>query len=256
MASHNAILLLILAVACFSPAIAQSTCSTQNVRSAERTPFESCLDLPVLDSYLHYTYNASNSSLSVAFVGTPSQPNGGWVAWAINPTATGMGGSQAFVAFRSGAGAPVSVRTYNISSYSSLVEGRLSFEFWDLRAVSMSGGRIAIHTSVKVPAGADSVNQVWQIGGNVTNGRLGVHPFAPANLNSRAVLRLTGSDAPASAPGSSPGSAPGPSSTTGGSTTPGEAGGPGNAGSMTTSVNFGVNLAILVLLGSVFIFWI
>lgn len=98
-----------------------------------------------------------------------------------------------------------------------------------------------IHTSVKVPAGEDSVNQVWQIGGNVTNGRIGIHPFTPANLNSKAVLRFSGSDAPASAPGSGP-------------TTPGQAGGPGNAGSMTTSVNFGVTLGVLVLLGSMFIF--
>lgn len=164
-----------------------------------------------------------------------------------------MIGSQAFLAYRSGgAGSAPVVKTYNISAGYVLNEGRLAFDFWDLRAESMSGNRIAIFTSVKVPAGADSVNQVWQTGGNVTNGRPGVHPFAPANLNSREVLRFTGSDAPTSAPGSSPG--PNSGGGGGGSTTPGQAGAPGNAGSMTTSVNFGVNLGILVLLGSMFIF--
>ncbi|CDY35927.1 BnaA05g30230D [Brassica napus] len=228
MASHFS-LLIVLVVACFvsliSPVVSQ-TCSTQNILTTQKTPFQTCLDLPVLDSYLHYTYNATNSSLSIAFVATPARPSG-WVAWAINPTGTGMAGSQAFVALRSGPGVAPVVKTYNISSYSTLVEGRLAFDFWDLRAEALTGNRVVIHTSVKVPAGEDSVNQVWQIGGNVTNGRIGIHPFTPSNLKSTAVLRFSGSDAPASAPGG------------GASTTPGQAGGPGNAGSMTTRVNFG-----------------
>lgn len=85
---------------------------------------------------------------------------------------------------------------------------------------------------MKVPAGAGSVNQVWQIGGNVTNGRVGVHPFSPPNLNSRAVLNLTGTT----------------STGGGGSKTP------GNAGWMVANVNLGVNLGILVLLGTIIIF--
>ncbi|KAF8094258.1 hypothetical protein N665_0367s0041 [Sinapis alba] len=264
--ASNSSLTLVLAVACFvsliSPAISQ-TCPTQNVSGN----FRNCMVLPVLDSYLHYTYNATNSSLSVAFVATPSRSDG-WVAWAINPTARRMLGSQAFLAYSPGAGARPVVDTYNISSY-SLSIGRLSFEFWNLRAESMPGNRIVIYTSVKVPAGASSVNQVWQIGGNVTSGRPGVHPMNPANMASTGVLRLTGSDAPSSAPSSGPGSAPssGPGSapgsvpgsaqgptTPGASTTPGQESGPGNAGSMTTSVNFGVNFGILVMLATVFIF--
>ncbi|XP_010464359.1 PREDICTED: auxin-induced in root cultures protein 12-like [Camelina sativa] len=252
MASPSSSLLILAVVfACFvsliSPVISQtSSCSTQKLNSAGAS-FDTCQDLPVLDSYLHYTYNASNSSLSVAFIAKPSQPIGGWVSWAINPTGTKMAGSQAFVAYRSKAGAAPVVKTYNISSYSSLEEGKLAFEFWNLRAESLSGGRIAIFTTVKVPAGADSVNQVWQIGGNYTNGRLGVHPSAPDNLNSHRVLSLTADgDAPSSAPSPATGS---------GSTTPGQAaGGPGNAGSLTTKVNFGVNLGIIVLLASIFIF--
>ncbi|KAF8081509.1 hypothetical protein N665_0881s0010 [Sinapis alba] len=242
MSSHPS---LVLAVTCFvsliSPAFSQ-TCSTQNILTTQKTPFQTCLDLTVLNSYLHYTYNATNSSLSVAFVATPSRPTG-WIAWAINPTGTEMVGSQAFVALISTPGEPPVLKTYNISGYSgsSLVEGRLAFEFWDLRAEALSGGnRVVIHASVKVPVGEDSVNQVWQIGGNVTNGRIGVHPFTPANLEAKSVLRLTGSDAPAAAPG-------------GASNTPGTAGGSGNAGSMTKNVNFGVSLGVLVLLGSMFI---
>ncbi|KAJ0244343.1 Auxin-induced in root cultures protein 12 [Hirschfeldia incana] len=233
MASHSP-LRLTLAVASFfvsiiSPATSL-TCSTQNVLSAEKTPFQTCLDLPELESYLHYTYNATNSSLSVAFIATPSRSDG-WIAWAINPTATTMSGSQAFLAYGSGAGSPPVVKTYNISGF-NLTEGRLAFDFWNLRAEALKGGRIAIFTTVKVPAGAGSVNQVWQIGGNVTNGRVGVHPFSPPNLNSRAVLNLTGTASTAG----------------GGSKTP------GNQGRMATNVNLGVNLGVLVLLGTIFIF--
>ncbi|KAG2318169.1 hypothetical protein Bca4012_069166 [Brassica carinata] len=230
MASSHSSLLLTLAVASFVSIISPATsltCSTQNVLSAEKTPFQTCIDLPELESYLHYTYNATNSSLSVAFVATPSRSDG-WIAWAINPAATTMSGSQAFLAYGSGPGEPPVVKTYNISGY-SLNEGRLAFDFWNLRAESLKGGRIAIFTTVKVPAGAGSVNQVWQIGGNVTNGRVGVHPFSPPNLNSRAVLNLTSTGG-------------------GGSDTP------GNAGWIATNVNFGVNLGVLVLLGTIFIF--
>ncbi|KAJ0249606.1 Auxin-induced in root cultures protein 12 [Hirschfeldia incana] len=249
--ASNSSLTLVLALACLvsliSPAISQ-TCPTQNVSGN----FENCMALPQLDSYLHYTYDAANSSLSVAFVATPPR-SGDWVAWAINPTARRMLGSQAFLAYSPRAGARPEVNTYNISTY-NLTPGRLSFEFWNLRAESMAGNMIVIYTTVKVPAGAESVNQVWQMGGNVTAGRPGVHPMNPANMASTAVLRLTGSDAPSSAPGAAPGSVPGPTTPGGGSTTPGQAGGPRNAGSMTASVNFGVNFGILVMLATVFIF--
>ncbi|KAF8082070.1 hypothetical protein N665_0850s0021 [Sinapis alba] len=234
MASHYS-LLLILAVASVVSIISPATsltCSTQNILSSDKTPFQTCLDLPELESYLHYTYDATNSSLSVAFVATPSRSDG-WIAWAINPTATTMSGSQTFLAYRSGAGEAPVVKTYNISG-NNLSEGRLAFEFWNLRVEALNGGRMAIFTTVKVPAGDGSVNQVWQVGGNVTNGRVGVHPFSPPNLNSRAVLNLTGT--------TSTGGGGGGSKT------------PGNAGWMITNVNLGVNLGILVLLGAIFIF--
>ncbi|CAN6898037.1 unnamed protein product [Brassica oleracea] len=72
MASHSS-LLLILAVSCFVSLISSAiphNFFTQNVRSAERTPFQTCLDLCKLDSYLHYTYSATNSiCLDEQFVG-------------------------------------------------------------------------------------------------------------------------------------------------------------------------------------------
>ncbi|KAI7983741.1 Cytochrome b561 and DOMON domain-containing protein [Camellia lanceoleosa] len=51
----------------------------------------------------------------------------GWISWAINPTATGMAGSQALLAFKDSNSA-MTVKTFNISSYSSIVPLNLSFD--------------------------------------------------------------------------------------------------------------------------------
>ncbi|XP_010552017.1 PREDICTED: auxin-induced in root cultures protein 12 [Tarenaya hassleriana] len=243
MAFHLIFLLAITFWASLTSPSLSLTCSSQKLTSAAgKSPYASCLDLPVLDSYLHYSYNASNSSLSVAFVAAPEK-SGGWIAWAINPMAGGMIGSQAFIAFRSKSGVPV-VKTYNISGYGAINEGKLSFDAWDLRAESIDGGdKLAIFASVKVPAGSEKVNQVWQIGGKVTNGQPEKHSFAPQNLNSKSVLRFSGETASPS---------PAPSPTAGGGSSAGEKAA-GNTGSRKTSVTMRANLVILGLLG-IFIF--
>ncbi|XVF32088.1 hypothetical protein REPUB_Repub17cG0051900 [Reevesia pubescens] len=164
--------------------------------------YSNCTELPTLNSTLHFTYNATNSSLSIAFSATPSNPNG-WIAWAINPTATGMAGSQALLAFKN-KGSMV-VKTYNISSYSSIVEGKLSFDVWDLEAEAGNDGKTVIYGSLKVPASAEKLNQVWQVGPGVRNGHPMKHEFAKVNLGSLGELTLvekvnSGSSSPAPAP--------------------------------------------------------
>ncbi|KAL2509525.1 DOMON domain-containing protein [Forsythia ovata] len=62
----------------------------------------------------------------IAFIATPARPNG-WIAWAINPTSTGMAGSQALIAFKDSKGA-MTVKTYNITLYSSLTESKVWYE--------------------------------------------------------------------------------------------------------------------------------
>ncbi|MBA0604717.1 hypothetical protein Godav_017362 [Gossypium davidsonii] len=121
-----------------SPAVSL-TCSTQKFNKNQ--VFSTCIDLPSLSSYLHFTYDSPIATLSVAFVATPPK-SGGWIAWAINPKATGMVGSQALVAYKnSTTGVPV-VRTYDISSYSSIVPKDLSFAVWDKTAESRSDGSL------------------------------------------------------------------------------------------------------------------
>lgn len=193
------------------PAAHSLTCSSQ--KFANRT-FAHCEDLPHLDAFIHWTYDSKNSSLSLAFLAPPPRP-GGWVAWAVNPTATGMAGAQALLV--GGSGAAPSVRTFNISSYSSVVPSpELSFPVWDVAAES-TGGRFTIYAKLKVPAKATSLNQVWQVGPAVDpSGGLTVHEFKPANLNARGVLEFVkskkrdASPAPRAHGGASPAPAPAP----------------------------------------------
>lgn len=203
-----AVVLLSIWVLLISPAHSL-TCTSQRLTNNKK-PYDSCLDLPTLSSYLHYTYNATNSSLSIAFVSTPASPDG-WVAWAINPTAKGMAGSQALIALKS-SGSLV-VKTYNISSYSTLTESKLSFQTWDLKAESGANGTTVIYGKLKVPEKAETLNQVWQVGAQVANGHPMKHEFKPANLQAKGPLNLVkkpGSLTPASAP--TPGSPGSPGS--------------------------------------------
>ncbi|MFQ6619528.1 hypothetical protein Gotur_001297 [Gossypium turneri] len=173
-----------------SPAVSL-TCSTQKFNKNQ--VFSTCIDLPSLSSYLHFTYDSPIATLSVAFVATPPK-SGGWIAWAINPKATGMVGSQALVAYKNfTTGVPV-VRTYDISSYSSIVPKDLSFAVWDKTAESRSDGSLVIFAKIKVTAdlaASGKINQVWQAGPGVGDGGMLVkHEFAAANLQSKGTLDL------------------------------------------------------------------
>ncbi|XP_021273871.1 auxin-induced in root cultures protein 12 [Herrania umbratica] len=198
------ILLFSLWVALMSPAHSLN-CSTLKLPGGKKQ-YSNCTELPTLNSTLHFTYDATNSSLSIAFSASPANPNG-WIAWAINPTATGMAGSQALIAFKNN-GSMV-VKTYNISSYSSIVEGKLSFDVWDLEAGAGNDGKMVIYSSLKVPANAEKLNQVWQVGPGVSDGRPMKHEFAKANLASLGELKLvekvsSGSSSPTPSPSPSP----------------------------------------------------
>ncbi|XP_038899335.1 auxin-induced in root cultures protein 12-like [Benincasa hispida] len=163
------------------------TCSSQSF-PANRS-FTNCQDLPYLNAFLHWTYDPQNSSLSIAFLAPLPRPLG-WVAWAVNPTATGMIGSEAFLATLSDGGHIASITTFNVTSYSSVLPSlSLSFPFWDVAAES-TNGHLCIFVTVKVPAKAKSLNQVWQVGPSVDSGS-GIptaHEFKADNLNARSVL--------------------------------------------------------------------
>ncbi|MED6211901.1 hypothetical protein PIB30_078008 [Stylosanthes scabra] len=167
------------------------TCTTQTLTDASNNNilYANCMDLPKLNAFLHWTHNASNSTLSVAFVVTPPFP-GGWVSWAINPTRTGMVGAQSLVAYKGDSGV-VTVFPLNIQSY-TMTSRNLTIDTWNLRGEE-DGGVIRIFVNIKVPENAVTLNQVWQVGPSVSAGRIDTHALAPENLSSKGPLNLDGS---------------------------------------------------------------
>ncbi|CAK9140879.1 unnamed protein product [Ilex paraguariensis] len=179
------ILLLLPAISLISPS-QSATCISQKFTNNKL--YTHCNDLPSLNSFLHWTYDSANSSVSIAFIAPPAKPDG-WVAWALNPTGTGMAGAQALVAFKDAQGV-MTVKTFNISSYATIEEGKLSFDVPE-KTAEYSGGLMTIFATVVLPEkGKTVVNQVWQVGASVSNGFPAKHEFQPANLNSKGSLDL------------------------------------------------------------------
>ncbi|GJX82255.1 cytochrome b561 and DOMON domain-containing protein-like protein [Tanacetum coccineum] len=166
---------------------AQLTCTTQKFTNNKL--YNHCNDLPSLNSYLHWSLSPSKNTLSIAFLAKPSSASG-WVAWAINPTGDGMAGAQALLAYKASNGSMV-VKTYNISSYSSIVDGKLAFDVKDQRG-EYSDEMMKIFATIVLPNnGMTSVNQVWQVGPSVSaDGFPAKHAFQPANLGAKGKLDL------------------------------------------------------------------
>ncbi|KAG2277690.1 hypothetical protein Bca52824_060245 [Brassica carinata] len=181
-----------------SPSVSQQTCKSQTF-SGDKT-YPHCLDLPQLKAFLHYSYDEPNTTLAVVFSAPPSKP-GGWIAWAINPQATGMAGAQTLVAFKDPSKGVAVVKTLNISSYSTIIPSKLAFDVWDMKAEEVSGdggGTLRIFARIKVPsdlAAKGKVNQVWQVGPGVSpKGMIAKHDFDTANLYSKGPLDLSGNN--------------------------------------------------------------
>ncbi|KAJ6334000.1 hypothetical protein OIU76_008454 [Salix suchowensis] len=174
--------------------VRSQTCASQTFTN--NNLYTHCLDLPTLTSYLHFTYDAANSTLSVAFFASPSKSDG-WISWAINPKVPAMGGAQALIAFKDTKGV-MTAKTYNISTSMpySVVPSKLAFDVWDTRAEEESGV-MRIFAKIKVPpelAEKGTLNQVWQVGSSIdaAKGTPSIHETAAPNLNSKGTLDLNG----------------------------------------------------------------
>ncbi|RWR74644.1 putative membrane protein [Cinnamomum micranthum f. kanehirae] len=162
-----------------------TNCSSQTF--SKNRIFQTCNNLPQLNSSLHWTYNPSNSSLSLAFQATPPHPNG-WIAWAINPTSKGMIGSQSLIAFHQPNGS-MTVQTFDIEAYGPIKESPISIQVSDLEA-EFSDGLMRIFATVGVANNATVLNQVWQVGGSVTGGVPDKHDFGQENLKAMGTVDL------------------------------------------------------------------
>ncbi|MED6204414.1 hypothetical protein PIB30_008856 [Stylosanthes scabra] len=177
------------------------SCKSQKLPESSRT-YANCTDLPALGAVLHFTYNSTNSSLAVAFAASP--PSNGWVAWGVNTAGGGMIGAQALIAYKHTDG-KFAVDLYNLTSYGFIDPvKKLSVETWDVSAVE-SNGAVTIFAAVKIPAKAENITQVWQVG-PVVSGKPAKHAIAKENLAATSALpgatAATTPAAPAPASGS------------------------------------------------------
>ncbi|CAM8890613.1 unnamed protein product [Rhodiola kirilowii] len=149
--------------------------------------FASCVDLPVLNSFLHWTHDTPTNTLQIAFR-RAALPSSSWTAWAINPTSTGMVGSQAFVAFLTPNGS-IKAYTSPVTQYATmLAQGELNFPVDDVSA-SYVDGEMTIFASFGLPDNRTKVNQLWQTG-QLVNGYPKRHRTDGDNVFSRGTLDL------------------------------------------------------------------
>lgn len=191
--------LLVCAALVMSMAVLSSAQTCSNYAFSGNRVFSSCADLPYLNSFLHWTYDSSANTARIAYrhasVGAST-----WVAWAINPTSTGMVGAQSLVAYRQPDG---TVRAYTspISGYQTqLAEGDLSFNVSDVSATYASN-EIIIFATIRPPSNG-AVNQVWQ-DGPLSGGSPGLHATTGANVQSKGTLNFASGQAGASGGGNS-----------------------------------------------------
>lgn len=112
-----------------------------------------------------------------------------------------MVGSQALIAFKNNDGL-MTVKTYNLVSYKSINQTELIYDVSDEEA-EYESGEMRIFATIKLPEKPQVLNQVWQVGGRVVDGKPAIHDFQPENLNSKATLDLIEGQSDASSGGNS-----------------------------------------------------
>ncbi|XP_015063704.2 cytochrome b561 and DOMON domain-containing protein At5g47530-like [Solanum pennellii] len=131
----------------------------------------------------------TSRTVDIAFRKSESQ-HGRWLAWAINPTSTGMIGSQAFVALQRSDGT-LEAYTSPIDTYgTTLVKGDLSFTVHNVSAQYING-QVIIFARFELPMnGSNVVNHVWQEGALQDDDTPGSHGMSGDNLRSFGTLNF------------------------------------------------------------------
>lgn len=165
----------------------QPRCDSHNFNNGKH--FRSCVDLPVLDSFLHFSYVRETGVLEVAYRHTDIESSS-WIAWGINPTGKGMSGAQTLLAYRNSTSGFMRAYTSSIKGYSTtLQEGPLSFRVTQLSAEYLNG-EMTIFATIVLPSNTTIVNHLWQDGPLMEGGGLGMHAMSGDHLKSMATLDL------------------------------------------------------------------
>lgn len=168
----------------FLSSYAQTNCSDFQFHGKS---YDSCSDLHTLNSFIHWNYDLSSGTVDIAFRKSENE-HGRWLAWAINPTSTGMVGSQAFVALQRSDGT-LEAYTSPINTYgTTLMKGELSFRVHDISAQNING-QVIVFAKFDLPMnGTNIVNHVWQEGPLQNDDTPGVHGLSGDNLKSFGTL--------------------------------------------------------------------
>ncbi|KAG7599603.1 DOMON domain [Arabidopsis suecica] len=165
----------------------RARCDSKQFRNDKH--FRSCIDLPVLDSYLHFSYVRETGVLDVAYSHTNVESSS-WIAWGINPTSKGMLGAQTLLAYRNSTSGFMRAYTSSIKDYSTMLqEGPLSFHVTQLSAEFLNG-EMTIFATIVLPSNTTVVNHLWQDGPLKEGDRLGMHAMNRDHLKSMATLDL------------------------------------------------------------------
>ncbi|KAJ8483842.1 hypothetical protein OPV22_016327 [Ensete ventricosum] len=156
--------------------------------------YSSCNSLPYLGASLHWNYHSSNGTVDVAYRAPES--SSGWIAWAVNPTGSGMIGANAFLAFPGSNGA-VTLYTTKFSSYTVEASGvkneNLSFPVYSKQA-EYENGYYTIFAALELPNNSTKLNTVWQASTQFQNGVPNGHPSGD-NLLSKTNLDFLSGEA-------------------------------------------------------------
>lgn len=182
------LLLLVAAMASsfsFSPCTAQSSSSCASYTFSSNQQYGSCAALPRLGATLHYNYTAAASTVAVAFRAAAGGRQGGGVG--INPSGSGMVGTQAVVAFRHSNGSLVAYPTVLGSYAPSMAPAAAKDLALPVSGVSAEENgkakEVVVYATVALPAGKGTkFNHVWQQGSSVAGDVPAAHPTSGDNV--------------------------------------------------------------------------
>ncbi|KAE8712887.1 Acyl-CoA N-acyltransferases superfamily protein isoform 1 [Hibiscus syriacus] len=155
------------------------TCMSQTFSNGRQ--FAKCIDLPVLNSYLHWTYDLSAGTVEMAYRRTKSTSSQ-WSAWGINPSGPKMVGTQALVAVVNPNGVAEAFTTSIDSMNPSLKRMQLNFPVSGLSA-TFEKNEITIFGVLKIPPSLLATSHVWQQG-RMVDGQMQPHPTFGPNVQS------------------------------------------------------------------------
>ncbi|XP_020574637.1 cytochrome b561 and DOMON domain-containing protein At5g47530-like [Phalaenopsis equestris] len=176
--------LLLLLFLSLSPLSSSQQSCTSDTFSQNRL-FSLCNSLPVLSSTLHWTYHPANSTVDVAY--RAPQKSDGWIAWALNPTGSGMDGAQTIFAFHDSRNVMTTVSSPITLSNPVVKNSSLSFKVYRMGS-EFSSNMMTIYATIQLPGNRTRVNHVWQASNTFSNGLPSGHPTTGPNVQSTATL--------------------------------------------------------------------